>query len=657
MPPLALSDEQRACVDPFVRGKNCVVAACCGAGKTRVLIGAALAEPEDSRSLILSFNRALADETRIKVEEHAERIEVQNIHRMATEVYGTTVPDNRTLQAMLDDPDAEMDPDGTHSDYTLIAIDEIQDVFGIHIQFIVRLLQHQRVFPSLLLVGDDAQTLYEFMHQGQRSLFVNYRSLTPPGARWRKMALTKTQRLTPEITEFVNRFFREPHHPPLVSAKPWGTAPRPRVVFGREHDLIRTLSGMLERHGPGNVMVTCYTLKSPFVAVVEAYLVQLGVPTHNTMYSRDEDPSGKVLLATYHRAKGLERHAVLCIGLTAHYWCLNDRPVGPDGAPVVTPPGHVAVTRAMHELVMFSHGFHGMYPTIPDFDTLRQYADIEDLEYVKPLSKVIEGSDKWKAKCNSNDKEMVFDRFAQWLPDNTMAKITAGISFDSELDGWWGGDGGGDFFNEPDADVNEIELIQDFGDDVIATALNIWLSEFQCREVETLHNAVRKGHGARNKYEHAYWASQKRRVWYPWNSAKTSNAAFLAALMHQGTHAVQVGGVGTEMSRFSELDQRDRAGYFRGFQELCTRVRSELRGAVYNTMIELDDDRVGVVDIVHDDCAVAFTTSDENHLTEEVIRKIWWNAIFHGNTRVYYLNSYISREYAVDADTLEQAQY
>ena len=280
---MQLSSEQKKCLDE--RGERCVVKACCGAGKTRVLVGAAMQDPTTT-ALIVSFNRSLAEETAFKVKAHPH-IVVSTIHGLASSVYGTSVPDNRTLCELIETNAPMNTPDGPPlNSIGLLCIDEIQDVFAVHIRFLAAFVRWQLRAPQLLLVGDSAQELYRFMHGDEPSLFERYKLLDD--RKWNTMELTKTQRLTPEMTALINRCFRGPDDPPLVSAKP-PSGRLPELVVGVDRELLRTVDRLLEEFGPANLMVVSYTLKAAWAAVVEGHLIDKKVAVHNTMSPRTQN--------------------------------------------------------------------------------------------------------------------------------------------------------------------------------------------------------------------------------------------------------------------------------------------------------------------------------------------------------------------------------
>lgn len=670
---LALSAEQRDCVSSDNRGKYCVIKACCGAGKTRVLVGAAL-EDRRKRVLILSFNRALAEETRAKLKSY-RNVDVMTIHKCASLVYGRTVPDNRTLMTLIGKAHMKKEYGG----YDLIEFDEGQDVFGVQIQFAALLVAHQQVPPALLIVGDNAQTLYRFLHGDEsQSLLQEHSALTATSGpvRWTEKTLFKTQRLTPEITTFVNRYFRHPTDPPLVSAKP-PSGVLPEVLIGSDRELLSLVEDLTKRHKPGDVMILCNTLRAKYFAPVETHLVRRGVPVYNVLYDQggtcDDEAierirrkrgavggntsEGKVILSTYHRSKGLERPVVLVVGLTGSFWCM-EKTVHND-EPCTSAPAHVAVTRAMDRLVLFMHSYQGMYPTIPSLDDVREVAKVRMYQTPANFDKVVEKDAERKERADKQvqrDKErgtpsnIIFQNFAKWTPEAAMTTFASSVRKINAPGGWWGGtnwDGDG----PPESEDAEIELLSSLDDDVLTNAINIYLTEFDCPVMERIKEAAESGRRSSFRYYDSKWTPKLGTIRLPWTGVKTSAKALELAIVHDGLHAVQVGGIGERMHTW-ENDPKWRQDMEKGFAVICRRLRSELASTDVQcnvTGVNDKDNFQGEIDITSDGNAVAFTTSDENNLTESALRRIMWGTdLLGGAVKLYFLKTYTSGLFIAD---------
>lgn len=611
-----------------------MIKACCGAGKTRVLIGAAL-EDKSRKAMILSFNRALAEETSEKVKDY-DHIEVYNIHSLASVLYGKPVPDNRTLQSLLSDDFKET------PDIGLLCVDEIQDVFTVQIEFIALLVKaiecKMKVAPDLLLVGDSAQMLYEFMYGNQPSLFSTYRALSD--LRWKKMQLTQTQRLTPEIVTLVNRFFRHPDDDAIVSAKaPTGVLPR--VVIGNDSHLIELVDELLLTTAPGDLMINCYTLKSTFIAIVEAHLVSKGVPVHNTMYpqpviEKDVEAQGKVILTTYHRAKGLERKTVLVVGLTASYWLMNDRPTDADGLPVTTAPGHVAVTRAMERLYMFCHAYQGLYPTVPSVSELRKCATVTVHQNPAKLTTLIDRDDERRSKPKASG--MLFEYFAQWSKDGTMDRFAADVVKGETA--WWGGSEGKDDWGFAKTDENEQKLIELFDAETIGMAVAILCSNFEAQVIDSLSSSIKQG--ARFRKYHDFWNWQIKRVKYPWDSDKSGLMALSCAIMGTSQHAIRVGGISTKMQEWASLPNKARLAAAAGLTSICRKIVSDVGGPSH---IDTVCTAKGTVDVMANGRPIMFTTCTPDHLAEGALRRIAWGLMFNDDMDLYFLDNYTKITY------------
>lgn len=193
------------------RGKNILVAAGPGSGKTKLIVHKAATAilTEDVRPeqlLILCYNRSAADEVRRRLydltEGRSSRVKISTFHSFAFQILGkmgsiensTQVIQNAT-QYLNEEADCFVNR------YTKIFVDEYQDLGSDQYQFLVA-IQNRANNPKMLVVGDDDQAIYGFI--GASSLYMRKFEADYDA---KKFSLITNYRSSPEIVHFSKHFF------------------------------------------------------------------------------------------------------------------------------------------------------------------------------------------------------------------------------------------------------------------------------------------------------------------------------------------------------------------------------------------------------------------------------------------------------------------
>jgi len=160
-----ISGPQEAVLHELKSGKSVVCTACAGGGKTTLIVEACARTPH--ASIVLAYNRQLAQDTRDALAESAPRGQCFTFHGLASRLFRST-PDDDALAGVVDDLEAGILVTPTELQLTPhICVDEAQDLTCLHVRF-VRL-----VFPNpaqFLIVGDDRQMLYDYHTQNPASI-------------------------------------------------------------------------------------------------------------------------------------------------------------------------------------------------------------------------------------------------------------------------------------------------------------------------------------------------------------------------------------------------------------------------------------------------------------------------------------------------------
>lgn len=329
---------QQQAVEAWADGNNVRVTAVPGAGKSAVLLAACLRVR--GKCLILAYNRELCRETKLRIHELGleDQIECMTFHGLATFCVAPA-PDDIALHDIIDMLDEGRVTAHKLTNISHILIDEAQDFRP----SFLKLMQHlilQDEQTQFMVVGDANQMLYDYHEDDAASLeylerpwdfFCSARS-------WKSIVLDETHRLTPEMARFVSAVFETK----IQSARPESASPRPVEVHTvNAWSTGSLLARLLQNERPEDCCILVARRKNnvPLRSTLN-YLSKNGFAIH--VHGMDgQDPrvrSNKLLVSTWHAAKGTQRQVCVVLGF-------DDDLESPN-------PGYVALTRSQRRLVV-----------------------------------------------------------------------------------------------------------------------------------------------------------------------------------------------------------------------------------------------------------------------------------------------------------------
>ena len=379
------SPEQAAVVRYLLAGFNVRGMAVAGAGKTTTILHAVQALKV--KALILTYSKALKAETREKVRLLGLEayVAVHSFHSCAQWLYGRSCYDDVLLREALrgiDDP--------RHEGFQLVVVDEMQDLTPTLYVLVRQLLKHSAA-PNcqLLVVGDVDQSIFGFMDADSRYLtYATDPRMFPESSRqWVDSGMWHSWRVPVVNCAFVNRAM-------LLSDKLRGVekpdADWTQSVYWRcdvwrfGHIISDKIRNACKTYGCQNVAVLAPSLRSPKAPVrhVENILsnntnIRIYVPSSDDERLDDRVVHGKLLFATYHQAKGLEKKAVFVFGFDISYFAYYDRTAPHTRC---TNAQYVAATRASHMTIYVHHCGNEPLPYLPPVDVLRTICTYVDNE-------------------------------------------------------------------------------------------------------------------------------------------------------------------------------------------------------------------------------------------------------------------------------------
>ena len=317
------SDEQQDIIDSVAEGKNVVVDACAGSGKSTTVLSCAKAL-HSLKFVQITFNKMLQEEVKHSVDKlQLENIQIFTYHGLAVKYYNSSCHNDMGIRRVLTD---KADPRVSITPFQVLVLDETQDMTKIYYDIIWKFLIDMKGPIQLLILGDEKQALYEFKGADTRFLTMaetcwsKFPHLKNPEFISKKLQMS--YRITDPMRDFVNKgmFGNER----IRSCKPG----LPVVYFKHSiykfaailHSRIQTL--VLREHAKyEDFFILLRSIKSSnlIVQLMENYLVERGVPCF-IPNSDDKDEmdarviKNKVVFSTFHASKGRQRPYVFVLG-------------------------------------------------------------------------------------------------------------------------------------------------------------------------------------------------------------------------------------------------------------------------------------------------------------------------------------------------------
>ena len=352
------SDEQQEVILSITEGKNVVVDACAGSGKSTTVLSCAKSLP--SLSFVqITFNKMLQEEVKLSVDKlKLTNIQIFTYHGLAVKYYNSSCHNDMGIRRVLTEKSV---PRVTIKPFQIMVLDETQDMTKVYYDIIWKFLIDMGEPIQLLILGDEKQALYEF--KGADTRF-----LTMAKTCWAQFPYLKSNefitkrlqmsyRITDPMRDFVNKgmFGNER----IKSCKPG----LPVVYFKHSiykfaailHSRIQTLV-LRENAKYEDFFILLRSIKSTnlVVQLMENYLVERGVPCFiPNNDDKDELDSrvikNKVVFSTFHASKGRQRPFVFVLGFDDSHFTYFASDKDPNECPNEF---YVACTRATKMLFL-----------------------------------------------------------------------------------------------------------------------------------------------------------------------------------------------------------------------------------------------------------------------------------------------------------------
>lgn len=399
LPPV--STNQKLAIDKLIFGSgNVTINACAGSGKTTTILQIAAAG--NKTILVFMYNRRIMEETISRVRSlRIEKTMVYTYHSFGCEFYSSECFTSEGLKRVLAD---DMQPKKELPQFDIVALDELQDMNPIFYKFVRKVTKDSRKdgsWPQFLTVGDPQQEIYTSNGSDERFLTLAEHLFQSPcdgevkanGADWTHIQQMVSYRMPKQNAKFVNeQILKPPKGGEILTVKNDETL-RPRYVTcdslsdGPLCEILRLIDLGLS---PSQIIVLAPSLRSKKYMSLRNLANRLvlrdpPIPVHISADDEIEKSElvtqGKIIFATYHQAKGIEREAAIVFGFDASYHAFRQE----DQAKLQSAdnPQYVAVTRARTHLVLI-HDYRYKHLSFIVQKTLHKSCEMVRLRKIEP---------------------------------------------------------------------------------------------------------------------------------------------------------------------------------------------------------------------------------------------------------------------------------
>lgn len=396
------SREQRAIVNA-IKSKNVKVNAVAGSGKTTTVC--MMAKEINQNFLLLTYNKRLKYETKNRVTQNGlTNIHVHNYHSFCFNkylVHGTT-------DQMIIDTLEKYKPGNKCTviefNYDIIVIDEAQDLTPLYVKLIKLIISHNVKKPKMCVIGDVRQTIYKFNGADSRFLEHSDAIFNINNKPWIELSLSTSYRLSIPMANFLNHCIL---HDNVIVGNGKGYKPRYLFCNSFSNAIVDELMNFYIAKGYEykDIFILAPSIQSDLSPIKtfantlsEYHGVPIFIPTSDGEKLDTQNIKNKLVFATFHQVKGLERKCVIVFGFdNSYYYYYN-----PDANKSVCPNEvYVGLTRCSERMTVIHHYKRNFINFIDD-------KIIPEMCYVERLSTIALEAYEFK-KHNVDMSKRVFD--------------------------------------------------------------------------------------------------------------------------------------------------------------------------------------------------------------------------------------------------------
>ena len=431
------SDEQSKIVTTLLSDSNVLVDAVAGSGKTTTICWIAQACPE-ANILLLTYNRKLKYETKQRLKSwKIKSVQTHTYHSFCFNFYDVFGGTDQIILDVLEKTDSNQERSPTF-EYDLIIIDEVQDITPLYYSLVTHIVKSSKFVPKICVLGDPRQTIYEFNGADSRFLTLapqlfSFGSNPYP---WVRCGLSTSYRLGSKVCDFINNVvlkklgFIKPRpessqninpdvKPRYIFCDAFGSAPIKElthhylVKFGYTYNDIFVLAPSINSD--------LSPVKSLANNLSSNFNIPIFIPTSDTDKLDAELITNKLVFATFHQAKGLERKCVLIFGFDSSYFYYYKQDVDKQICPNEI---YVGLTRCTERMTLIHH-YKKSWLDFIDPTLISTYAYTERVDSTGLLENPSPGI---RINCSIANKIMRFHSKAESLNKKPRLTVTKLLS-------------------------------------------------------------------------------------------------------------------------------------------------------------------------------------------------------------------------------------
>ena len=362
------SAEQQVIINHIQQGKNVIVDACAGSGKSTTILSCALVL-RDKKVLQLTYNKTLRHEVQEKVVElQIPNMEVHTYHSLAYNYYHHDGQMDNGIRRIIRD---NINPKTKLPEFDLLVVDEAQDMTNVYYRLLLKFIQDSQRPFQVMILGDKMQGLYDF--KGADTRFLTFGQQC-----WQDVpllvsnefvccTLKTSYRITVPMARFVNNAL-------LDEKRLWAVKQGSPVMYARRDNfatakcIVAQIAYLIEQ---GAVYEDFYILagsiKGKFIKNLENMLVERNIPCYLPSQENQDQLDKriihqKVVFSTFHSVKGRQRKYVFVLGFDDSYFKYYARNLPIDICPNTM---YVACTRGLERLYVFEKSGHEQDAPLP----------------------------------------------------------------------------------------------------------------------------------------------------------------------------------------------------------------------------------------------------------------------------------------------------
>jgi len=421
------SDEQQNIINQVKMGKNVIVHAVAGSGKSTTVLSMSQ-QLKDKNILQLTYNSSL----RLEIKEKVEKMELKNIkihtfHSLAVKYFYSDAHNDTGIRRILSQ---KKKPQVPIEDIDILVIDENQDSTLLYFRFVVYFLLHLKKQVQIVCLGDIRQCIYQFKGADPRYLSMAQQIWNDfsclKSSEFVDCTLLTSYRITDQIGHFINDVMMGENM--MVTCRGG-----PQVMYIRnsrinvENILLHKIRGILsDGHSPQDIFILNASVKTSNVRKLENKLVMENIPCFVPNYESEKLDerviAGKIVFSTFHSVKGRQRPFVFILGFDNTYFTYYARNLESNECPNTL---YVGASRPQQQLFVVEYD---QFPSDKPLKFLKKnHRELNSCDYVTfnglPRNVFDDGEDNAYAK--SNDKRIETPtKMVQFIPEHVLDTIS-----------------------------------------------------------------------------------------------------------------------------------------------------------------------------------------------------------------------------------------